>query len=169
MLHGKGGELMITYDMQHQRAMEHLRGLPKHVERNVAKTALQECAKPLRRDMQQRLEGYIGRSLKGKPRSTGAMKKAVVVTSMRNRPGMPVMVLVGITKKAASKVPALTRRKVKGGGVASYWWSFHNGRAGQPRRPFVKEAADASKGRNAYIVSRVVEAGVKAYGKVSES
>lgn len=158
---------MISYEMQHQKAMEHLRGLPKHVERVVAKTALQECAKPLRRDMQQRLDGYIGRSLKGKPRSSGAMKKAVVVTSMRNRPGMPVMVLVGITKKAASKVPQLTRRKVKGGGIAAYWWVFHNGRAGQPRHPFVKEAADASKGRNAHIIAGVVEAGVKAYGKVS--
>lgn len=145
-----------VFDINYKNALEHMKKLPDQLQKTAAKSALQECAKQIKKDALARLRS----SIKGGGRSTGNLLKGIITVSLPNKPGMPVKVLVGVPRKS----PLIRNKQPK---RSSYWLFYEKGRRGQAGKPFLKPAVDASKARNQHIIAQHINQAVEKWGVVS--
>lgn len=130
-----------------------LKELPDKTAKKAIKPALREIAKEVRTKAKANVQRH---------KDTGLLLGSIRVTTMRDKPGYPIAVVVGVTKKSKFADKLAAQRKSLGKRFPNYPMMIERGytRKGvhYPARPWLRPAMQSVEGHAPQIIARYMKA-----------
>lgn len=145
----------MTNSIVEIKGVDELVSMFKTMPDKLAKKALKPALREVGKEIQRQAKNNVARH-----RNTGLLIGSVRVTSLRDKPGYPIAVVIGVTKKSKFKEKLTAQRKKLGKKFPNYPLLIEHGftRKGKhyPAQPWLRPALHAVQGRAPQIMRKFV-------------